>query len=91
MTRLAHSQNIAKGVCTTGGKPMDFPFTPQHRITPARVVRATCHPAFALATGPVVYIVAESHKLTSLLLSIQAASWQRVSSSPTSSSRSLTA
>jgi len=61
MARLAHRQNVAEGVGATGGKPMDFPFTAQHGITPARVVSATLHRAFALATGPVVNVIPQSH------------------------------
>jgi len=64
---LAHRPDVAEGVWTAGRNPVDFPLTPQHRITPACVVGAYAHCAFAPTTGPVVYIIAESHSLTSLL------------------------
>jgi len=64
MTRLAHRQNGAEGVVATGIQPMDFPRPAQHSITPARVVGATLHRAFALATGPVVNIISKSQVLS---------------------------
>ena len=63
MARLAHRKNIAEGVGSTGGQPMDLPFAPQHGITPARVVSAANHGALALATGPVIDIIPKCHVL----------------------------
>jgi len=77
MTRLAHRQNVAEGVGSAGGQPMDFPLTPQHGITPARVVSAANHLAFALTTGPVVNIIPKGHFL--ILLSLRFDSVQKLS------------
>jgi len=61
MARLAHRHDIAEGVRATSGKPMDLPFAPQHCVTPANMVGATAHSAFAPTTSPVMYIITECH------------------------------
>ncbi len=62
MARLTHRQSVAERVGTAGRNPVGLPFPAQHRVTAARVVGASLHPALALSSGPIEKVISEGHK-----------------------------
>jgi hypothetical protein len=60
---LAHRDDIAQGVGTTGTSPVHFPFTSENGIAASSVMAARFHGAFAPSPGSFAYFVTECHVL----------------------------
>jgi hypothetical protein len=67
---LAHRDDIAHGVGTTGTSPVHFPFTSENGIAASSVMAARFHGALAPSLGSFAYFVTECHCAAPFIRSI---------------------
>jgi len=65
---LTHGNNVAEHISPTSCKPVNFPFSSKHGITPSGVMATRLHGAFAFSACSLEYIFSNTHFLPPILL-----------------------